>query len=129
MEFINATSWTKQGDIGEARAIYEYTKLGFSVSRTLFDSSKYDLIIDTGEGLERVQVKTTSFKERSGYYSVNLKTSGGSSSKGTIRNRTDGDYDYLFVLTGDGNCWSIPVDSDTPKTNIVLNKKYDKYRL
>jgi hypothetical protein len=129
MEFGNSHTWTKQGDIGEARAIYEYTKLGFGVSKTVFDSLKYDLIIDDGGLLQKVQVKTTSYKGQGGYYSVNLKTSGGNSSKNTIRNRQDGDYELLFVLSEDSTCWSIPITPNSPKTSIVLNKNYDKYKL
>jgi len=95
--FENATTNTKQGDIGEARAIYEYTCLGYTVSRTIFDSAKYDLIIDDGTCLARVQVKTTSFRTKeygkyasstkhTGFY-VNLKTTGGNRKINTIRYR------------------------------------------
>ena len=57
--FENATTRTKQGDIGEARAIYEYTRLGYGVSRTLFDSCRYDLIIDDGSTLQRESLPHT----------------------------------------------------------------------
>ena len=39
--FKNAKTNTKQGDIGESMAIFVYTKMGYGVSRTIFDSEKY----------------------------------------------------------------------------------------
>ena len=129
MLFDNTNTWTEQGNIGEARAIYEYTKLGYGVSRTLFDSEKYDLIIDQDGTLLKVQVKTTSQKSRYGIYIANLKTSGGNSSSNYIRNREISDYDILFVLASDGTCWSIPVDAFDAKTAISLGTKYQEYIL
>ncbi len=126
--FKQATTNTKQGDVGEARAIYEYTKRGYTVSRTLFDSAKYDLIIDDdGSGLKRVQVKTSQHKavdrvrkvERTAYI-VGLKTTGGNRKINTIRNREDSDYDVLFVLVADGRCWSIPTEHLKSKTGMCI---------
>ena len=127
--FENAITSTKQGDIGEARAIYEYTKLGYGVSRTLFDSMKYDLVIDIAGRLCKVQVKTTTFKSEYGVYRVALKTSGGNRSFQTSRKREDEDYDYLFVLASDGNCWSIPVTEFDARNSLNLGTKFDKYKL
>lgn len=126
---------TKQGDVGEARAIYEYTRLGFTVARTLFDSAKYDLIIDDGNVLKRVQVRTTSYKEkmrrsRQYRYVVNLKTTGGNRKVNTIRPRQDNDYDVLFVLTDDNRCWSIPVEGLDARNSIYVDgPKYAKFQL
>ncbi len=127
--FENAKTSTKQGDIGEARAIYEYTKLGYGVSRTLFDSMKYDIIIDVDGKLLKVQVKTTKFKSKYGIYKVGLRTCGGNQSFKTTRKRENSDYDYLFVLSSDGTCWSIPTDDFDAKNSLNLGTKFDKYKL
>lgn len=129
MEFTNAITSTKQGDIGEARAIYEYTKLGYTVARTLFDSAKYDLIIDKNGILEKVQVKTTKYLHSSGVYETALKTSGGNRSSSTIRNRQEKDYDTLFVLAENGNCWSIPTTEFKAVTNLRMSSKFNKFLL
>lgn len=145
MLFDNATTSTKQGDIGEARAIYEYTKLGYVVSRTIFDSATYDLIIDDGNTLQRVQVKTTKCKVKS-YgkyaknstrtgYQVQLTTSGGNRQVNIRRGRSEEDYDLLFVLTEEGRCWSIPTTAlDGAKNGINVGAtghgaKYVEYEL
>lgn len=126
--FKNATTNTKQGDIGEARAIYEYTKLGFTVCRTIFDSAKYDLIIDDGDTLSKVQVRTTRFKDGD-VYQATLKTCGGNQRHNTICNREDANYDVLFVLTGEDACWSIPIEFIKSRTSINLGKHYNKFKL
>lgn len=118
--FETASTNTKQGDIGEARAIYEYTKLGYDVSRTLFDSAKYDLIIDDGKEFKRVQVKTSTQRDERGRYQVGLVTSGGNTKKNIRRKRDDSDYDLLFVVTSDDRCWSIPSKSIGGVTAIVV---------
>lgn len=125
--FENAVTYTKQGDIGEARAIYEYTRLGYGVSRTIFDSMKYDLIIDVDGQLYRVQVKTTSYKSIYDVYQVYLSTSGGNQSFNKSRPRQDSDYDILFVMADNGDCWSIPVSEFEARNTLNINSRFDKF--
>lgn len=115
---INVSIKKKQGDLGEARAVYEYTKLGYTVSVPLSDSDKYDLIIDNGISLLKVQVKTSchrSSKKRDSTtgrirYGVQLSTTGSNTKGHQSRIRQKYDYDILFVMVENGQCWSIPVD-------------------
>ena len=58
----------QQGDLGEADAIAVLTRLGGEVSAPLFSSPNYDLVVDFGAGLQRVQVKTSTAEERPGRY-------------------------------------------------------------
>ena len=118
----------KQGNIGEACAIYEYTKLGFTVCKPLCDSAKYDLIVEKNGDIRRVQVRTTSYK-RNKKFEVNLKVCGGNKSGNTIQPRTDSDYDELFVLTSEGSIWIIPCIESGKKPLCVESSKFDKYRL
>lgn len=106
----------KQGNVGVARAVYEYTRMGFAVLAPLSDSDKYDLVIDDGTKLKKVQVKTSRCKKKdytgrgrnTTGYAVQLATTGGNTKSNTRRLRQVGDYDLLFVLIEDGRCWSIP---------------------
>jgi len=127
--FENTRTWTKQGDIGEARAIYEYTKLGYGVLKPLNDSMKYDLVIDIEGHLKKVQVKTTTSVSPEGNYVANLKTSGGNRSSQSIKNRQDEDYDILFVLTNDDKCYSIPITDIKARASLTLSNKYTQYIL
>lgn len=133
MEFVNVdVSVSKQqGDVGVARAVYEFTKKGYTVLAPLSDSDKYDLVVDDGKNLLRVQVKTSRCKSKSGGYAINLKTSGGNTKINTVRKRLAGDYDLLFALVETGDCWCIPVSElgSACSTVIVGAKKYGEFKI
>ena len=77
MLFDESITTSEQGDIGEARAIYEFVKLGYVVSKPINDKAKYDLIIDTGDCLKRVQVKTSRHRKpgsSDGCYALSIST-------------------------------------------------------
>lgn len=107
MLFENCENTKKQGDLGEARAIYEYAKLGYVVCAPLCDSAKYDLIVEKDGETKRVQVKTVSNKTNGGF-EVQLANKSCNTIRTSITARKQGDYDELFVLTGDDRCWMIP---------------------
>jgi len=46
------------GDISEARVLTALVEAGYMVSRPFGENQRYDLVIDDGERLQRVQVKT-----------------------------------------------------------------------
>jgi len=94
--FENCSTSKKQGSLGEARAIYEYTKLGFIVSKPLQDCD-YDLIIEKDGVLKRIQVKTTTQVPKGKYFVCNLRVLGGNQSFNTAKNRNPESYDELFA--------------------------------
>lgn len=57
-----------------------YAKLGWTVSVPVTDSQDYDLVVDNGTRLFKVQVKTTKSISPSGNYIVSLRTIGGNRS-------------------------------------------------
>lgn len=125
--FEDCKNTKKQGDIGEACAIYEYTKRGYTVCVPLCDSTKYDLIIEKGGIMKRVQVKTTNSFTPAGCFSVRLATTGGNRSRFTGEPRRPEDYDELFVLATDGRRWMIPA-SDMGNTKYALNVGNSKWK-
>jgi len=129
--FENAKNSTKQGDIGEARAIYEYTRLGYAVSKPLNDSCKYDLIVEKDNSLLRVQVKTSTYKTNENGYSINLRTFGGNRSRTKIQKRKKGDWDIIFILTSNNRIWSIPEEvlGNVSNSIVVGNVKYKDYEI
>lgn len=133
MEFANVNTVVSkaQGNVGVARAVYEYTKKGYTVLAPLSDSDKYDLVVDDGSSLLKVQVKTSRCIAQSGGYSVNLKTSGGNTKINTIRRRSPTDYDLLFVLTENGKCWNIPALAlgDAGSSIVVGASKYAEFEI
>ncbi len=87
----------RKGDIAKAVAISTFTKAGYDVAVLLTESAAYDLVIDDGTGLYRVQVK----------YSINREiplTHVHSNAKGYVVKKTaENAYDWLYVYRpGDG---------------------------
>ena len=130
--FENTTSSKQQGNIGIARAIYEYTKRGYSVLLPLTDSNKYDLVLEKDGIFSRVQVKTTSLKEPSskpGVYRAILEARGGGGNHPKVVKRQNGDYDILFILTVDDECWSIPEVAITAHASLAVGtEKYSQFK-
>lgn len=127
--FENAINWKKQGDIGMAYAIAYYSKLGWTVSIPMTDSQDYDIIVDTGSNLLKVQVKTTTQKSEHGINVVSLRTNGGNRSSNTSKTFDTNSSDLLFVATNDGEFYSIPTSEITAKHSINLGEKYLPYKV
>jgi hypothetical protein len=56
-------STQRKGDRATAQAIASFTALGFDVSIPLTESAAYDLVVDDGRTLRRVQCKFASGRE------------------------------------------------------------------
>lgn len=125
--FENAINSKKQGDIGMCYAIAYFSKIGYTVSIPITDSQDYDLIVDNGSKLLKVQVKTTSYKTTHNIFQVQLKTSGGNRSGSTIKTFDKNDSDLLFILTDNSEMYLIPRENIQSKSAINLGKDYVKY--
>ena len=127
--FSNCVNFKKQGDVEMCYAIAYYSKLGWTISIPVTDSQDYDLIVDTGTKLLKVQVKTTTQKSNYGVYIANLKTCGGNRSGDTIKTFESNQSDLIFILTDSGDCYSIPRDAVSSKTTINLGEKVLMYKV
>src|SRR5581483_7375598 len=58
LECVRSTQ--RKGDIATSRAIAVFTAMGYDVSIPLTESAAYDLVVDDGSRLERVQCKYVS---------------------------------------------------------------------
>ena len=125
--FKNCNNTKRMGDIGEAKAVFEFVKEGFNVFLPINEFQKADLVIGHNNSLYSIQVKTTKTKGSSNKYVVQLKTTGKNSSAVSVSNREDGDYDFLFVLTDDGDWYLVP-ESVLPKTSATLNETYAEFK-
>lgn len=114
----------QQGAVGLARAMYEYQKLGYIVCVPIVDGQDYDLVVDIDGKFYTVQCRTTT-KKQGPYYVASL-VSTKTNCTGTKTHR--GVYDLLFVMCGDGSCYSIPTHL-LGKRSINLGPKYDVFRL
>jgi hypothetical protein len=119
-----------QGDIGEAAAMAWFARVGIAVMVPLFHSPDYDLVVDLGGSLNRVQVKTSRHK-KGDRFAVGLCTHGGNQSwNGLVRRFDPSRYDLLFALIGDGRRWLIPSHAIEGTTVIVLGgPKYAEFEI
>ena len=84
-----------QGAIGIGRAIAHYFAKGYAVFVPVADVSRYDLIVDTGERLMRIEVKTTTQPKGE----VSLRTMGGNTSwNGVVKRISRDDCDAVFAV-------------------------------
>lgn len=126
MKYANSK---KQGDAGLGQAIGWFATQGLTVSVPLTDSQDYDLIVDTVDGLDRVQVRTCTSVRYSDFI-VQLCVKGGNkTSIGKTKAFSAEAVDSLFVVTGDGNLFWIPSCSIKSKYSLTLNSKWDKFKV
>lgn len=123
-----------KGGVGLARAIYEYQKQGYNVSIPLIDAQDYDLVVEKDGTFFSVQCRHTTIKsklkngeEATGRYEVNLRSIKTNTKQTVIKKR--GNYDLLFVLCGNNDCYSIPATELPRSGTTVGGPKYMKYKL
>jgi hypothetical protein len=117
-----------QGDAGMGIAIAYFARIGVRVGIPLTDSQPYDLMIDDGQQLARVQVRTTTSREGRSY-SVGLKTVGGNKSQTVTKVFDPKAYEWLFVVCGDATAYLIPTTAITARYSLFLGRRYEPYRL
>ncbi len=109
-----------KGDIAVSQAIARFTKMGYDVALPFTESAAYDLIVDTGEGLKRVQVRYSGVRE------VALRRIH-SNSKGYVVKKTKANaYDWLYIFKNTGEEYLIRQclanrNSITPTAEYLLN--------
>lgn len=84
----------RQGAVGIGRAIAYFTAKGYSVFIPVADVNRYDLLVDTGGEILRIEVKTT----RQVRGNVTLRTMGGYHGGGKERRLSSADCDIVFVV-------------------------------
>ena len=86
----------RKGDVAVSQAIARFTKMGYDVILPLTESASYDLVIDIGGELKRVQVRYASTRQ------VALRRIH-SNSKGYVVKKTKPNaYDWLYIFKNTG---------------------------
>ena len=117
----------EKGNAGLGMAIAYYTLNGYTVSIPLNDTQDYDLIVDKNNLVKRVQVKTTSCKDKNGKYQVALKSCGGT--KGiTYKTIKDTNIEELFVFLENKEIYIIPINIIKNKSTLTICNKYRIYK-
>ena len=119
-----------QGNVGLATAIAWFANNGYLPLIPLTDSQDYDLVVDDGTRLYKVQIKTTYHLNGNGYYMANLRVMGGNrSGTGKVKHFDPRKVDLLFVLTEAGDQYVIPANEVMARSAISLGEAYQQYKV
>jgi hypothetical protein len=86
----------RKGDVAVAQAIATFTKMGYDVALPITESAAYDIVVDSGSKLARVQVRFSSIKN------VELRRIHSNSKGYVIKKTREKAYDWLYILLADG---------------------------
>jgi hypothetical protein len=126
--FENMTTVT-QGSIGLGIAIGYFSIKGYTVCVPLIDNQDYDLIVDKN-GLQKVQVKTTKYREKSNKaYTVQLKSVRPNKTKNNIKKFDSSNVDLVFVVSEDNAQYLIPAKELDGKASYCLGQKAEQWRV
>jgi PD-(D/E)XK endonuclease len=110
-----------RGVLGEAAFVHRAVELGFEVAQPYGHSHRYDVIIDNGEKLWRVQVKACKAVNNGLYYANCCRRLGGR----VVTYKTT-ELDFLAAYILPENAWFIlPVKEIVGRASLLLRpKKY-----
>lgn len=123
---MNFLSNKEKGNSGLGMAIAYFSSNGYVVSIPLNDTQDYDILVDKGGFISKVQVKATGCKTKNNIYQVALKSCGGTKGK-EYKTIINTDVDYLFIVNTELRMYLIPKIEIHNKSTINLGKKLDKY--
>jgi len=86
----------RKGDIAVFQAIATYNRLGYDIALPLTESASYDILVDDGNGIWRVQVKFSSGKD------VDLRRVHSNSQGYVVKKTLANVYDWLYILKPSG---------------------------
>lgn len=107
----------RKGDIAVSKAISRFTEKGFDVSIPLTESASYDLIVDDGLKLNKVQVRFSSVRE------VPLRRIHSNSTGYVVKKTREGAYDWLYIYKENGDEYLIK-ECLSNRNSIVPKEKY-----
>ena len=126
----------RQGELSEIAFALKATELGFRIFQPIGDSQRYDFILDTGQHLWRIQVKSTGGdlgrQTNDRPYIINAYWA----SKGHVPYTAD-QIDFLAAYVVSLGVWYIiPIEAFAPRTSLPLYPdpdskvvgRYEKYR-
>lgn len=102
------------------------------------EATRYDLVVESDEGLQRVQIKSTSHKSPYGVWVVHAHRTqydATAEARGTAGKRRSTSYtkeeiDWFFIVTSDNTKYLIPIEVvEGASGQLSLGKKYDSYKV
>lgn len=113
-----------KGDLAVAKAIVKFTEMGWYVLLPTTESAPYDLVVDTNEGLKKVQVKYCGGKNAAKPY-LRLRKIHSNSTGYIVKGYELGDFDWAYVYCDTGDEYlikNIPINIKTQYTLLQSDK-------
>lgn len=107
----------RKGDIASAHAVARFTAMGYDVSIPFTESAAYDLVVDTGRKMARVQVRYCSTRQ------VALRRVHSNSRGYVVKKTSVNAYDWLYIYKHDGEEYLIKACL-SGRNSIVPTAKY-----
>lgn len=107
----------QKGIITELLIATKFTEMGYIISLPLGNAARYDLIIDTGNKIYKVQCKTAKLKEN-GSYVVSTCNKVSTTTKRVVKHYTTDQIDFLASII-ENNLIVIPVSEiETSRSKV-----------
>ncbi len=119
----------EKGDIAVGNAIRYFISNGYEVCLPIGDKRDYDLVVEKGGLLSRVQVKYAGISSR-GDCIAGLRITGGNQSFNYTKKYKQNAFELLFVYTGRNDTYLIPWENVLCRNEISIeNIKYLRYKV
>lgn len=120
----------ERGDVALSNAIRSYISSGYEVLLPIGNRRDYDLVVERGGLLHKVQVKYAGLYKDCGSCKVGLRITGGNQSFSYSKKYSDDSFDFLFVYTQKGECYILPWRDVKARNEInIEHTKYKKYKV
>ena len=123
-----------KGQLTEQKCFVKCLEAGYLISKPLFDNARYNFILDTGEKLLRIQVKTSAWNEDHSAFTFNGYSQHSTGNGNKRMKYTTKEIDY-FMTEKDGTFYLYPAEEQgfvtkslrvTSKQNQSNNIKWAK---
>ena len=117
-----------KGCLTEQRCFVKCLEAGYMISKPLFDNARYDFILDTGERLLRIQVKSSVWNEDHSAFTFNGYSQHSTSGGNKRMKYTNKEIDY-FMTEKDNIFYLYPAEEDgfTVKTLRTTTKQNNSH--
>lgn len=99
------------GCLTEQKCFVKCLEEGYSISKPLFDNARYDFILDTGDKLLRIQVKSSTWNEDHSAFTFNGYSQHSTGNGNKRMKYTNKEIDY-FMTEKDGRFYLYPADEN-----------------
>ena len=99
------------GQLTEQKCFVKCLEAGYTISKPLFDSARYDFILDTGSKLLRIQVKSSAWNEDHSAFSFNGYSQHSTGDGNKRMKYTNKEIDY-FMTEKNGTFYLYPAEEE-----------------